>query len=194
MTNLTSELNLIQGEDDDDTADYLTIDLANSLAIIDGLFNQSTGHAHNGSHQGALLGPNAFADNTLPGSKLVDGSVTTPKIQDGAITAPKLAAGVLDPEVFYANTRVTAASNYTVIAPIMWVFCTAAITVTLPAAASANRPITVAAVVGQSAVNAASGSVIGGSANTTTGAIQNGVVGVGEAFTYRSDGTNWRAV
>ena len=38
------------------------------------------------------------------------------------------------------------------------------------------------------------GSVYGGSAHPTTGAVQNGVVAAGEAFTYKSDGTNWRAV
>ena len=196
MTLLTPELNLVKGQDPDDTADYLTQTngLAGSLDIIDGLFNASTGHAHNGAHQGATLGPNAFADNTLPGAKLVDGSVTTAKLADANVTYAKLAANML--ESLYTGSRVSQGTNYTVAAAgnIMWVFCTAAITVTLPAAASTNRPITVAAVTGQSTVTAASGSVIGGSANTTTGAVQNGVVAAGEAFTYKSDGTNWRAV
>lgn len=192
MSTLTPELNLVQGTDPDDTADYLTIGLASSLAILDGTYNQTTGHAHNGAHQGATLGPNAFADNTLPGAKLVDGSVTTPKLADGAVTAPKLAAG--SGEGLFAGSTVSVGTNYAVAAGIMFVFCTAAITVTLPAAASTNRPITVAAVAGQSTVAAAGGSVIGGSANLTTGAIQNGIVAVGEAFTYKSDGTNWRAV
>ena len=186
MSNLTPELNLAQAVDNDDTADYLTLPagLAGSLATIDGLFNQTTGHAHNGSHQGALLGPNSFADNTLPGAKLVDGSVTGPKLATDNTA-----------EYVFANSRANPATNYAVPAAsnIMWVFCQAAITVTLPAAATTNRPITVVAVTGQSTVAASGGSVIGGSANQTTGAVQNGVVAVTEAFTYKSDGTNWRA-
>jgi hypothetical protein len=68
MPNLTSELGLQQGVDDDDTADYLTAMLAPSLSILDGLFNASTGHNHSGAHQGApivassLRGPYDFAD------------------------------------------------------------------------------------------------------------------------------------
>jgi len=196
MSTLTSELNLAQAVDADDTADYLTkpAGLAGSLATLDGLFSSTTGHAHNGAHQGATLGPNAFADGTLPGAKLVDGSVTTPKLADGAVTAPKLAAGVISPELVFAATWTTQSTNYAVAATILFVFCGAAITVTLPAAASTNRPITVAAITGQGTVAAAGGSVIGGSANLTTGAVQNGIVAAGEAFTYKSDGTSWRAV
>jgi hypothetical protein len=52
----------------------------------------------------------------------------------------------------------------------------------------------VAAVTGQSTVAAVGGSIIGGSANQTTGAVMNGTILAGEAFTYKSDGTNWRAV
>ena len=180
MTNLTPELNLVTAEDDDDIADYNVLSLADSLTIVDGLFNQATGHSHNGAHQGATLGPNAFADNTIPGAKLVDGSVT----------AIKLAPGIIGVENLFAGTRVTTGTNYTVVEPVMFVFCTAAVTVTLPAAASTNRPITVAAVTGQSSVPG----VIGGSADPTTGAVQNGVVAVGEAFTYKSDGSTWRAI
>lgn len=62
MSNLTPELNLALGVDDDDTADYLTIGLADSLQIVDGLFNQTTGHTHNGSHQGGVL---QFLDFTV---------------------------------------------------------------------------------------------------------------------------------
>lgn len=183
MSELTAELNLVKGEDEDDTADYLTLGLASSLDILDGLFNSTTGHGHNGAHQGGRITPDAFPDGSFPGAKLVDGSVT----------APKLAPNLL--ESLYAGSHTSTATNYVVSATtnVMWVFCTAAVTVTLPAAASTNRPITVAAVNGQSGVNAAAGSVIGGSANLTTGAIQNGVVAAGEAFTYKSDGTNWRA-
>ena len=183
MSTLTSELNLVQGQTSDDTSDYLTQGLANSLNIIDGLFNASTGHSHGGSHQGGALGPNAFPDNSLPGAKLVDGSVTPSKL-----SAPP---GF---ETLFANSWTNVGTNYTVASTIVYVFCTAAITVTLPAAGGTNRPITVAAVTGNSTVAAAGGSVIGGSVNTTTGAVTNGSVVAGDAFTYKSDGTNWRAV
>lgn len=174
MSQLTSELNLVTAEDPDDTADYLTLTsgLAGSLRTIDGLFAAGTGHAHFGAHNGAPINPSNFADGSIPAAKLATGTF----------------------EALFAGTTVSTATNYTVAASILYVFCTAAVTVTLPAATSTNRPITVAAVTGQSTVASAGGSVIGGSANQTTGAVQNGIVAVGEAFTYKSDGTNWRAV
>jgi len=55
MPDLTPELNLNLALDDDDTADYLTVNLSDSLTVLDGMFNASTGHAHNGSHQGGAL-------------------------------------------------------------------------------------------------------------------------------------------
>lgn len=55
MSNLTAELNLSTAVDDDDTADYLTQALADSLGVLDGLFNTATGHNHNGAHQGGSL-------------------------------------------------------------------------------------------------------------------------------------------
>jgi len=73
MTELTPELNLVKGEDTDDTADYLTIGLADSLSIIDGLFNATTGHAHNGSHQGGVL---QFQDLTVGEDLVVNGTLT----------------------------------------------------------------------------------------------------------------------
>src|SRR5262245_11263556 len=108
MTTLTPELNLVKGENADDTADYLTISLANSLGILDGLFNATTGHTHSGSHQGAVLGANAIVDNTLNGSKLVNGSVTY----------AKLAANML--ESMFASTWTSQGTAYTVVAPIMF--------------------------------------------------------------------------
>jgi len=192
MSTLTPELNLVQGEDNDDTADYLTSDLADSLAIIDGLFNNSTGHTHSGAHQGGLLGAGAFPDNTIPGAKLVDLSVYGAKIAAATITADKLAAGII--EALFSGTWITRSADYVVAAPIMFVFCTSGVTVTLPAAGSTNRPITVVAVSGQSAITAASGSVIGGSINTSSGAVMNGTCSQGDSLTYKSDGTNWRVV
>jgi hypothetical protein len=78
MSTLTAELNLVQGQDDDDTADYLTIDLANSLAILDGLFSQTGGHNHNGAHQGGNIQPLDFTvgeDLTVIGASELQGPV-----------------------------------------------------------------------------------------------------------------------
>jgi len=182
MTTLTPELNLIRGETSDDTSDYLTISLANSLAILDGLFNNSTGHTHGGSHQGGVLGPNSLVDNTVPGAKLVDGSVTL----------AKLAANML--ESLYASSLTIQGANYTVpqASPVLFVWCTAAVTVTLTS--GTNRPITVRANSGNVTVAATSGSVVGGSVDTTTGAVINGRVNQGDAMTYKWDGTNWAVV
>jgi len=57
MSDLTAELNLALAVDGDDTADYLTTTggLRGSLSTIDGLFNASTGHNHNGAHQGGSI-------------------------------------------------------------------------------------------------------------------------------------------
>ena len=79
MTLLTPELNLIMGQDADDTADYLTIDLAGSLSIIDGLFNATTGHNHNGSHQGGalqILDLTVGEDLTVVGTSTLQGPVS----------------------------------------------------------------------------------------------------------------------
>ena len=97
-------------------------------------------------------------------------------------------------EALYAATWVTTAISYTVAAGILYVFCTAGVTITLPAAASTNRPITVVALTGAQTVAAAGGTVNGGSVNTTTGAVMNGVVSQGDAVTYKLNGTNYYAV
>lgn len=196
MSNLTPELNLAQAVGDDDTADYLTLPagLAGSLAILDGLFNASTGHNHNGAHQGSTLGPNAFADNSIPGAKLVDLSVTGGKIAAGTITGDKLAQPLW--ESLFAGATVQTSTNYTVAANVMYVFCFAAVTVTLPSAATTNRPITVVACTGNTTINATSGSVLGGSVDTASGTVINGRANAGDSITYKSETTtnNWRAV
>jgi hypothetical protein len=106
--------------------------------------------------------------------------------------------GTITLENLYTGTWVTTAANYgaggSFGANILYVFCTAGVTVTLPAAGSTARPITVVAISGSATVASAGGSVIGGSINTSTGAVMNGVVSPGDAMTYKSDGTNWRGV
>ena len=102
--------------------------------------------------------------------------------------------GTIGFQGLFAGATVSPSTNYVVAANVLYVFCIAAIAVTLPAAATTSYPINVAAVSGQSTVTASGGSVFGGSFNTTTGVVQDGVVVQGDAITYKSDGTNWRAV
>ena len=52
MSGATTELSLATAVDSDDNADYLTLSLATSLRTVDALFNNVTGHTHNGAHQG----------------------------------------------------------------------------------------------------------------------------------------------
>lgn len=78
MSNLTSELNLKTAIDDDDTADYLTLDLADSLRTVDGMFNATTGHTHQGSHQGGalqFLDFNVGEDLTVQATSTLKGAV-----------------------------------------------------------------------------------------------------------------------
>lgn len=199
MSDLTTELNLVLAVDDDDLADYLdapTNSLRSSLLTIDGLFSSATGHAHNGAHQGGSLGPNSVGT-----AQLQDGAVTQPKLgaqavgtnqlQDAGVTYAKLAANII--EALFTGVTIHQTAAYTVVAasPIMWVFCDAAITVTLTA--GINRPVTIWAVTGNTTVATTGGTVIGGSLNTSTGAVENGVVSQGDAYTYKWDGANWRA-
>ena len=102
--------------------------------------------------------------------------------------------GVISPESIFASSWVNTAVNYAVATAISWVFCTLGVTITLTSAVTTNRPITVVAVAGTTTVVASAGSVIGGSTNTTTGAVMNGIVSPGDSMTYKSDGTNWRVV
>lgn len=96
-------------------------------------------------------------------------------------------------EALYAGATVSVGVNHTVGAGELFIICTAGVTVTLPSAVTTNRPITVEAITGTTTVNAAAGSVIGGSTNTTTGAVMDGIVSPGDAIVYKSDGTNWRS-
>lgn len=105
--------------------------------------------------------------------------------------------GLGNPESLYAGaTVVLTTTPYTVPATISYVFAqTGASSVVLPAPATAARPITIRADGPTATVTATGGSqVYGGSADLTTGAVQNGVITSGEAFTYKSTGSNWIAV
>jgi hypothetical protein len=102
--------------------------------------------------------------------------------------------GTVSLETLYAGTWVATAVNYTVAAAVLYVFCTSGVTVTLPAAAATNRPITIKALTGTTTVNSAGGTVSGGSVNTTTGVVMDGTVSPLDALTYKSNGTNWYAV
>jgi len=201
MSDLSSELNLALAVDDDDQADYLVTPagLRGSLLTIDGLFSNSTGHTHGGAHQGGTINPSGFPDGSIPGSKLVDASVYNVKLVDLTVTGAKIAAATITPDklaagmlesLFAGTSAIVAGATYTVAAGIMYVFCQAACTVTFPAITT-NRPIEVWALNGQ--VTLAGGTFVGGSINLATGAVTNGVITTGDAITYKSDGTSWRA-
>lgn len=73
MSDLSPELNLALCIDNDDTADYLvtTQGLHGSLLVLDGLFSSTTGHTHQGAHQGG-----SFQDLTIGGNLAVSGALT----------------------------------------------------------------------------------------------------------------------
>jgi hypothetical protein len=96
-------------------------------------------------------------------------------------------------ELLYANSWRNVSANYAVEPGVIFVFCTAGIIVTLPAADITNRPIYVSAISGSTTVASGGGAVIGGSVNTSTGAVVNGVVSQGDSIGYKSDGLSWRA-
>ena len=99
------------------------------------------------------------------------------------------------PEEAYAGSVHVTSVNYTVpiAGNVMYVWCqVGGLTITLTG--GINRPVTVRSNTGQTTVASTSGSVIGGSARTDTGAVANGIIASGEAFTYKWDGTNWGAV
>ena len=92
MSGATTELNLRTAVDADDTADYLTLDLANSLRTVDALFNNVTGHNHQSAHQGGPLtvGTSNLADGSITSAKIADGSIATVDLADGSVTSAKL--------------------------------------------------------------------------------------------------------
>lgn len=101
MSELTPELNLITAEDDDDTADYLTLNLRDSLRTLDGMFSTATGHRHNGAHQGGAL---QFTDLLVGGNLTVNGATVLKQTttvqgalnaQAGATVTGNLSTGTL---------------------------------------------------------------------------------------------------
>jgi hypothetical protein len=91
MTDITSELGLLLAEDADDNADYLTLNLADSLRVLDGLFSSATGHNHNGSHQGGAL---EFQDLEVGGDLLIHGVLEVE--QSLRVTGATTLSGVLN--------------------------------------------------------------------------------------------------
>ena len=88
MSGSTTELALKTAVDADDTADYLTLSLADSLRTLDALYNNVTGHNHNGAHQGGPI-------TSIPAGSIPDGSITSAKIADGTIATADLANGAV---------------------------------------------------------------------------------------------------
>ena len=101
MSDLTSELNLALATDNDDLADYLDApasSLRTSLITVDGLFNTTTGHTHNGAHQGGPIGSitaGAIPDGSVTAAKIAPGAVGTTQLADGGVTSAKIADGTI---------------------------------------------------------------------------------------------------
>src|SRR5215471_6271415 len=101
MSGSTTELNLKTAVDSDDTADYLTLSLADSLRTMDALFNSVTGHNHSAAHQGGPITTvpiTAIPDGSITGTKIADGSIGTADLADlsvGAITTTEIADGTI---------------------------------------------------------------------------------------------------
>jgi hypothetical protein len=109
-------LNLKTAVDSDDTADYLTLSLADSLRTVDALYNNVTGHTHSGIHQGGPIGSvpvGALADGSITSAKIADGAIATVDLADGAITTPKLAANAVTQDVYatFSGSISTTASD-----------------------------------------------------------------------------------
>lgn len=89
MSGATTELGLSTAVDSDDNADYLTINLANSLRTVDALFNNVTGHTHAGAHQGGPVAPPA---GSITSGMIADGTIVAADLANGAVTNAKLAS------------------------------------------------------------------------------------------------------
>lgn len=97
MPNPTPELGLLQALDGDDAANYLDTSLANSLFVVDALFNNVSGHTHGAVHQGGPISAvpvSAISDGSITSAKLTDGTIQTVDLADGIVTTPKIAASV----------------------------------------------------------------------------------------------------
>ena len=70
MSGATTELSLATAVDSDDNADYLTLSLATSLRTVDALFNNVTGHTHNGAHQGAPVPASTIPNGSISNAQL----------------------------------------------------------------------------------------------------------------------------
>lgn len=108
MSGATPELALGTAVDADDTADYLTLTLANSLRTIDALFNNVTGHNHSGAHQGGpmgngIVGTNQLADGSVNSAKIADLSIVGNDIADRTIPGIKLTNPLAD-NLYLANS------------------------------------------------------------------------------------------
>ena len=110
MPSPTPELGLQKALDSDDNADYLDTALASSLATIDSLFNNVTGHTHGDVHQGGpitSIPSSAIPDGSITSAKITDGSIATVDLADGIITAAKLGAGSVTTPALAASLTLT---------------------------------------------------------------------------------------
>lgn len=118
MSGSTTELNLKTAVDADDTADYLTLSLADSLRTVDALFNNSSGHNHGGAHQGGPLSVSTgqIADGAVTTAKILDGTIQNADIADATINAgQKVAPGTITTALLAADAVTNTADTLLVL-------------------------------------------------------------------------------
>lgn len=99
MTGTTTELNLATAQDSDDTEQYLTVNLVGALAIVDALFNASTGHDHSGAHKGKPVIAAGLGAGSATGAALGSDVVTLTGAQiltNKTLTSPHMTGAVVD--------------------------------------------------------------------------------------------------
>jgi len=184
MPDLTPELNLNLALDDDDTADYLTINLSDSLTVLDGLFNSSTGHAHNGSHQGGAL---EFLDLTVGEDLTVVGQTTL----QGPLLAQSnmhvIGLSTLDGAVTMGSTLNVAGATTLAAASATSLTVSGSIGVTLDLTVGRNSNIAGNLTVGTLNVNSSASINAATLANPTI----NGTVGGSATFSQGPNTTDW---
>lgn len=128
------------------------------------------------------------------GAPTVLWSVNSAGIASGAGNVPPM-------ESLFGGTVLNTAASVDLSQPqyanALYVFPTAnGLTITLPDARTTNRPITIygpPTAGWQVTLASIFGAISGGSANLTTGTIQNGTVVSGDSFLYKADGASWKS-
>ena len=84
-------------------------DLDGEFDAIQGAFNGTTGHSHDGtSGEGPLIAAGGIASNAVTTAKILDSNVTTAKIANANVTLAKMAANSIDSDQYVDGSIDTA--------------------------------------------------------------------------------------